>query len=228
MKNIMGSNKKDEEGKEELPYTYTVRLLYFFSLLSALLIIQACNSGPLTEDELNNFVLNEGNGLTKSLISEGYKVEVNYKPTDLLVAQELRGDNQVNQQHLFNLREKYSKYHYFLLNLSNGGEEVLQGLRGNEYSDLVNILSFRMNEFVNITTIQDTIQIADFIYQRTFGMAGATSLLFVFPRQEKNGDDWIQFNLKEFGLGLGNQNFRFSTSAINDVPNIKFNENISQ
>ena len=166
----------------------------------------------------------EENGLTKSSVSEGYQTKIVYKPTDLLVAQELKGVPVPGEDKVGELREKYGQYHYFVLSISKGDKEVLTG-GGPGFGELLQTLSFRMGALVNLTTAsRDTIPVADYAFQRTFGMSSATSLLFVFPREELKEDEWIQFNLKEFGLGLGNQNFRFSANNFKNVPEINFNK----
>ena len=65
-----------------------------------------------------------------------------------------------------------------------------------------------------------------------YGMWGVTSLALVFfyflhfqhqdNKSKTVGKDWVQFNLKEFGLGLGNQTFRFRTQDLENVPGIDF------
>jgi hypothetical protein len=57
---------------------------------------------------------------------------------------------------------------------------------------------------------------------RTYGLSSTTDLLFVFNKKKAAGTDWVQFNLNEFGLGLGNQRFRFSTMDLEETPQINF------
>jgi hypothetical protein len=79
-----------------------------------------------------------------------------------------------------------------------------------------------MNDFVTLTTAQDTIPVGDFMLNRTYGMSNSTDLLFVFSRDKAKDKDWVQFNLNEFGLGAGNQRFRFRTNDIADAPGVDF------
>lgn len=205
-------------------YRRTVSCISPFFLLAICLISQGCTSSSLSEEELVYFVLDEDNGLRKSLQSEGYRTEIIYRPTDLLVAQEVKGDPP-SEEKISSLKKKYGLYHYFELNISKGKKEALITGGGDNFNELIHTISFRMGENVNLTTSrQDTILISDYIHQRTFGLAKSNSLLFVFRRDEHQDDEWIQFNLKEFGLGLGNQSFRFETSNLNKSPKINFQE----
>jgi hypothetical protein len=168
--------------------------------------------------------VDEDNGLIQRSEINGYSIEVFYKPTDLLIHQEVNGED-ADDTILKSIRSKYEPYYYFTLNLSRDKKEALQvnGDMG-QYSELVQTLSFRMNGYVNLTTTaQDTIPTGDFILNRTYGMSDATSLLFVFNKEKAQDQDWIQFNLNEFGLGVGNQRFRFRTKDIEAAPKINFN-----
>ena len=198
----------------------------FYSALLLLIILFLSCSGPqyLTPEELNKFILNVDNGLIQTAEINGYTLQVNYKPTDLWMHQEI-GDDQVDESKMKSLRSKYDPYYYFVLNLSKNNKEALQ-VDGNfgQYSELVQTLSFRMNSYVNLTTsAQDTIPTADFILNRTYGLSSATSLLFVFSKEKAKANEWVQFNLNEFGLGIGNQRFRFRTEDLQNVPGINFN-----
>ena len=177
----------------------------------------------LSSEDLNKFILNADNGLIQQSDVNDYSIEVMYRPTDLWIQQETGGEN--DEKKLSSLRSKYDRYYYFIVNLSKNNKEALQvdGAFG-QYSELVQTLSFRMNNYVNLTTSsQDTIQTADFILNRTYGLSNATSLLFVFNKEKAKDKDWVQFNLNEFGLGIGNQRFRFKIKDLEEVPHMNFN-----
>jgi hypothetical protein len=102
---------------------------------------------------------------------------------------------------------------------------VLQPVDGGStnFSAMVETLSFRMGEYVAlVTSSRDTIPVQDFVLDRTYGMSKSTDLLFVFDKAAAKDSDWIQFNLDEFGLGLGNHRFRFSKEKLDEVPQLTF------
>jgi hypothetical protein len=102
-------------------------------------------------------------------------------------------------------------------------KEALHQTTLDEYGDLLNTLSFRMHEYVSMTTAkQDTIPVGDFMLNRTFGMSSSTDVLFVFDRAKAKDVDWVQFNLNEFGLGVGNQRFRFDVDDLENAPQVNF------
>jgi hypothetical protein len=185
-------------------------------------MVGCSNSDHLLPEELSAFVINEEHGLKKTAALSNINIEVTYRPVDLLVYQEI-GKQVVDAKEIENLRKKYNQYIYFILSLSNDSKEALHQTGGSQYSELVQTLSFRMNDYVTLTTAaNDTIPVGDFMLNRTYGMSSSTDLLFVFSKEKAIGQDWIQFNLNEFGLGVGNQRFRFSMKDIKEVPEVNF------
>jgi hypothetical protein len=119
------------------------------------------------------------------------------------------------------LRKRYDPYLYFVVSLSKNDREALHQVDRAQYGDLVQTMSFRMPEYVTMTTSDhDTIPVGDFMLNRTYGMSTSTDLLFVFSREKAKDREWVQFNLNEFGLGVGNQRFRFRTEDLKNVPKI--------
>lgn len=175
-------------------------------------------------DELQKYIQDEDNGLKISKQVGDYKLDVTYRPTDLLVDQEVEGQT-IDLKQLESIRHRYDTYHYFVLSLSRDKKEALHNSGGgmDQYSELVQVLSFRMGDYVTMTTnTSDTIPLGDFILNRTYGLSTSTDLLLVFNREKSQDKDWIQVNLNEFGLGVGNQRFRFRREELDQVPRLVF------
>ncbi|MEO0554165.1 MAG: hypothetical protein AAF149_13240 [Bacteroidota bacterium] len=184
----------------------------------------ACTRTYLSERELQAYI-QESEGLSKTKEYKGYQITVSYKPNDLLIAQELGGEQAKSFTQLTELKKKYQDYNYFILSLSKENKEALYKGGGgyDQFSDLVQTLSFRMGNYVNMTTSgSDTIEVADYVFPRTYGMGTATNLMFVFNKKNTEDDEWMQFNIKEFGMGLGNKTFRFRRADLEHVPKIDF------
>jgi hypothetical protein len=189
-------------------------------------LLFSCSPGALSPQELQAYVQDEFNGLTQKVEVNGYQLKLTYRPTDLWVHQEV-GDNMVAVGQLDTLRNKYNNYYYFILSLSRNNKEALHQVGSmDQYSELVQTLSFRMPQYTTLTTTaSDTIPVGDFMLNRTYGMSTSTDLLFVFSREKALDDEWVQFNLNEFGLGTGNQRFRFKRKQLEEAPIIKFTTN---
>lgn len=198
----------------------------FFFLVCVIVFLEtSCSKREVTKEELVAFIQDEDNGLRKQNTANEILTEVTYRPTDLWVDLEV-GKAQVTNQKLDSLRRNYQDYYYFILNLSKDNKEALHNAPGSmgEYSELVQTLSFRMSEYVTLTTSkQDTIPVGDFILDRTYGLSTSSAVLFVFANEKAKDADWVQFNLNEFGLRTGNQRFRFNTKDIQETPQLLFN-----
>lgn len=198
---------------------------YLFHII-ILGLLSACSSPTfLSEKELKAYVRDTENEVSREREFKGYKINVTYRPSDLLIAQETRGETTVDSAKLTKLRNKYSNYYYFLLSLSRNNKEAEYQAGGGQrqFSELVQTLAFRMSDYVNLTTsAQDTIPVGDYIYPRTYGMSDASTLMFAFNKEKAKDKEWIQFNMKELGLGIGNMNFRFDTDQLENTPKIKF------
>jgi hypothetical protein len=177
----------------------------------------------LTEKELSEFIRNSANELIKEKKVDGVGIKICYRPTDLLVAQELKGSQQPTVDKISKARQKFGGHYYFIASFSKDRKELVspsnQGLPG--FSDLLQTISFQMGDKVNLTTpLQDTIVVADYIYNRTFGIGQSTDILFVFDKKKAESQKYVEFNLDEFGLGIGKQSFRFETKYLEDAPKI--------
>lgn len=201
-------------------------LLNYLVVTGLFFTILGCGTPEyLSEDDLKAFVLDKDNGLSKEHELKGMKSVVTYRPSDLLVVQETRGETIVDSVELTRLKIKYKNYYYFFLSLSKNSEEAeyQQGSGYGQFSELIQTMAFRMDQYVNMTTNErDTIPVGDYIYPRTFGMSNASTLMFAFNKEKAIGKEWVQFNMKEFGLGVGNQNFRFRVEDLENAPKIKF------
>jgi hypothetical protein len=173
---------------------------------------------------LHQFIADEGSGLTKSLESGNYSIKVAFRPTDLWIHQEA-GGLALDSATFRSLAKKYSSYYYFILSLSKDQHEALSPAEAGmaQYSALLETLSFRMDQHVGLVTAsRDTIPAGDFMLDRTYGASSATNILFSFSKEKCKGQAWIEFTLGEFGLGLGEQRFRFRTKDLESAPRLKF------
>src|SRR5687767_1342940 len=101
----------------------------------------------MSPEELSTYILDERNGLTKSVDVNGNRLTVSLRPTDLLVNQEI-GDEHFSEAQIEMLRKKYSANAYFILSLARDGKGLLHQLESARYSDVLHTLSFGMSAHV--------------------------------------------------------------------------------
>jgi hypothetical protein len=202
-----------------------IKEMHKIRIVFILILINCSGSTPkdLHALELAKFANDPRNNLRKDQNIGPVHLSLTYRPTDLLVHQELDSE-EVTKSLLDSTRNKYGKFHYFVLSMSRDERELLTPANmGSSYSELVEVFSFRMSQYVTMTTSkQDTIYVADYTLNRSYGIAASTDLLFAFPKEKTTNTEWVQFNMNEFGLGIGNHRFRFDTHDLEDAPHIAF------
>lgn len=197
-----------------------LKFLCYLVITAFISLLYSCD-GPdyLSEEELSQYILDEDHGLSASVNTNNVSIKATYRPTDLLVAQELRNFENPPAEAIVSAREKYKNYYYFIVSLSNSGKDVLSPSSPG-FSELLQTISFRMGEVVNLTTESDTIPVSDFVYNRTFGMSSSTDILFVFEKSKIKNSDWVRINIDEFGLGIGRQSIQLSRAKLDSAPKI--------
>lgn len=193
-------------------------------LLTLLLLISSCGKTFDTVEEMNDYIQDADNGYNYNKTISGVDYVLQYRPTDLLVQQEL-GD-QVDVSQVDKLRQKYNKYLYFNLSMSKNNHELLNGVAQDKakFGQMVNDLAFGMEEKVHLFTPEkDTLAMADFIYPRMYGMSNATSIMIVYPRDNKfMNQDYLNFVIQDLGFDTGDIKFKVNMQALKKEPQLKF------
>jgi hypothetical protein len=142
-----------------------------------------------------------------------------------LVDQEIGGEK-VSKTEIDSLRKKYNKYLYFNLSMSRNNKELLSTTpqNRNEFGAMVSQLAFEMGNKVHLfTENRDTIEIADFVYPRMYGMSKATTIMFVYPREEeKLKEEYLNFTVEDIGLYTEEVRFKIDIEKIKNEPILNF------
>lgn len=191
-------------------------------LLIVILTTIGCAPKALNQSDLHAYIRDSQNGLSSSKLSDQLEMRVSYRPTDLMVYQEIgnRQDSLLRSK----LQGKYKPYMYFILDLSAGDKDLLYGLSANQSSFSKNLqtLSFQMGDFIQlISANQDTVSLADYVYDRNFGFRKSSSLLLAFLREDLEHATSFNVQIREFGFDTEIQNFFFSNEHLQNVPKLK-------
>ncbi|MCH2196981.1 hypothetical protein [Kordia sp.] len=147
-----------------------------------------------------------------------------YKPTDLLVSKDLKGNNK--DEDIEGLRTRYNKYIYFNLSMSHNNQELLNTLPKDrhEFGQMVQQLAFGMRDDLYLYNKQkDTLVMTDFVYPRMYGMSNATTIMLVYPRdEEKLTSEFLYLTLRDLGIGTGEVKFKIPTHIIQEEPILTF------
>ena len=192
-----------------------------------LLILPACSrrERPVSKRELQRYINDPRHGLVQQATVEEVDVRLTYEPSDILVAHDLVTGGNRDTAKLNVLQRKYLGNYYFLLTFSKGHKELLRQLPSfGEYSEMVEVLSFRMQQYVNLTTDRDTLPMSDYAYEQTYGFGDANTLLIAFPRKGVTGKDKFDVNLAECGFGIGSVKFSFRKADLDKVPELDYSK----
>lgn len=197
---------------------------YYLGLI-ILLVISSCTTKKFENTEtLWEFLRNENHGYLQTKKVNGYEFSLLYKPTDLLVSQELSdadGSDEVKR-----LRSKYKEYLYFTLSMSKDHKELLSVTPKNrqEFGAMVNELAFGMgNKFHVLSPQKDTLEMLDYVYPRMYGMSRNTSMLFVYPRDQKFlNEEYLSIVIGDLGTYTGEVKFKVPTKLLKNEPTINF------
>jgi len=203
---------------------YTSLKILLLALSS--LIFHSCNYNTFSsESVLIEYLRDDKNGFISHKTVNGVEFTLMYRPTDLLVKQEL-GDLEFTDQRVKALRAKYRDYLYFNLSMSKNGQELLNTApkNKNEFGEMVSELAFGMRDKINLfTKSKDTLEMIDFIYPRTYGMSRSTTIMFIYPRiEEYLKEEYFNFTIRDLGLGTGEIKFKIHSSKINNEPHLSF------
>lgn len=206
-------------------------------LLIVLNAFYSCSSKSFkTKEDLWTYLKDTDNGYLQQKNVNGYDFSLLYKPTDLLVLQELGAHTESSlsaekadpgqKEKIKALRKKYSKYLYFNLSMSRNGKELLSTTPKNrqQFGAMVNELAFEMHEKVHLfTPKKDTLILLDYNYPRMYGMSGATTMLFVYPRDKKYlQEEALNFTIQDLGTYTGEVKFKIETVKLKNELQLSF------
>lgn len=192
-----------------------------------IVLVYSCNHISFeNQTEMMNYLKDQSNGFVQHKTINKVDFNLMYRPTDLMVNQEVRSNNFKSKKIVDSLRDKYSNYIYFNLSISKNNKELLSVIprNTNEFSVLSNKLSFDMGDNVFLYTKEkDTLEMIDYIYPKMYGASNSTKMLFVFDRNDlKLNKQDLNFSIKDFGLGTGEVNFKIDYSILNNEPKLVF------
>ena len=196
------------------------RHVSYILTVSWLCFLWGCQSLPETPEDLAAYARDPEHGLVQSKQFGGVNMQVQYRPTDLLVNQELQDDRSAEK--VATLREKYDRYAYFILSFSQDGKSPLyQQTSHGQFSEILQNLAFRMDQFAQVITAQqDTVPLLDSAFPRLYGHGSSTPVMLVFDKAKLPDRGKIRLAVADVGLGTGRQEFVFDAPKLHQAPQV--------
>jgi hypothetical protein len=201
-------------------------LFYLFSRAVVALLatgVVACSPGALEAPALRAYVQDPTHGLVQRTTVGGAEVVCTYRPTGLLVAQEL-ANQPTSEATLDSVRQAFATKRYFSLSLSQGGTEI-ENQYVTEPATFANTLAYLNTGIAEdvflVTAAQDSVPALASTYPRQYGSTGRSTVLLIFDasRLPLNQDFHLTFRADRFGLGT--LRFPFTAADLADVPQLK-------
>ncbi len=212
------ANKISRVRKEKL------RMGIIFALALAFILTSCQQKTFDTKEALMAYVSDINNGYTQHKSVNGTDFSITYRPTDMLVSQEMT--EEMSRAQIDSLRNKYESYLYFNLSLSKNNREILSNMSNSrgEFGAMVNQLAFGMRDKVHlISQKRDTLDLLDYVYPRLYGMGQATDIIFVYPKDEKlMQGEFVHFTIGDIGINTGEVGFKIPVEGIKNEPKLKF------
>ncbi|MGZ3862793.1 MAG: hypothetical protein ACXVPN_10315 [Bacteroidia bacterium] len=196
-----------------------MRSIKVLNNLALLLTLVGCSDRAVSVNEYVNYVENESNGLHKSKIIDKYKIQVQYKPVEYIVAYEEKKEI-LDQRTVEARRKKLEKLSYFTLRLqsSSKDERILDETDNTTYNEKLNYFTFGMQEDLKLISGKDTLSCLLYNYVRNFDLAPYLDFVIAFDNKIKGNN--VEFVYDGTNLGIGKCIFTFKEKDIINVPRL--------
>ncbi|PJJ59575.1 hypothetical protein [Hymenobacter chitinivorans] len=190
------------------------------------LLLAGC-SQPLDEPAYRAYLLDPEHGLTQQTTAGAATVTCTYRPTELLVAQELHSSElPATTQVLDSLRRAYAGKTYIALDLSLGGTEIENQFVNDKtrFTQAVTYLNTGIAADVLLTGPgQQPVAAVAASYPRQYGNTGRSSLLLVFDTHTWDIRQGFELTFRDQYFGLGSPRFVFKADDVAALPVLKYN-----
>jgi hypothetical protein len=174
-----------------------------------LLVITSCKTNIKNKEDLITYINNPDNGLKKTDEIGKIKAVLLFKPWQLIAPK-------ITSKILDNA---IKKEYFFVLSLSANNKELLRQLEFTKYSEIVQVLAFRMIDYVEVTPDnKKSVAPEDCVFQQSYGMSFANQLFIILNKTDLQGAEKLKIKIREFGLDTGDLNFEIDTKDIDKLP----------
>lgn len=196
-----------------------------FSTLVIVLLFGCTRSKFESQDQIWEYINDPAHGLKQELQANNYTISIYYKPKPLLILQELRINDSI--QEISKLQSKYKNYDYFIIQYKKKDGIPMLDEERSKYSDLLRSIAYRFQDYAFIKKGDySKIPPVDFSYFPTFNLRDQLELLLVFRNDHYQGLEKVGIHIRDVGFGIGDQIFEFDIDKIKNIP--EYNWKIDQ
>lgn len=189
------------------------------------LFLSSC-SKPIPPAQYNAYLANPAHGLIHAVETNGTTVTCSYRPTDLLVQQDLAHMPVAAPITRDSVARAYAGKTYCSLTLSRNGQELESQFVNDPptYQQVLTYLNTGLAADVFlVTTPHDSVAAAASMYVRQYGTTGQSTVLLVFDTHRLTPQHGFHLTLRGQRLGLGTLRFPFAAADLATLPPLQFN-----
>jgi hypothetical protein len=195
-------------------------------LLGGLGLLLSNCSKSLPLDQYNAYLADPAHGLTHTVEVNGATVTCTYRPTDLLVQQDITNVPAATPATRDSIARAYVGKTYCALTLSHTGQE-LESQFVNDPTTYQQVLTYlntglAADAFL-VTTPHDSVAAAASMYVRQYGTTGHSTVLLVFDTHQFTPQHGFHLTLRGQYLGLGTLHFPFAAADLAALPPLQSN-----
>lgn len=181
-------------------------------------LTQSCKN-EVTLTELEEYIRDGDHGTKKSYEEGDFKAEIVYRPTDLIVSQELNNRGGKKEE----IEQTYNKYYYFIISLKKNDKDLLNSTKDRAaFSRMNEQFSFNLGEYIfAVNEFKDTCKPTDYAFPRLYEISKATAVIVAFDKAKLKSD---QFKICVKGAPFTSEiiEFDFDQKDFAKIPTLKF------
>ena len=194
------------------------RFILFMILIN---MVVSCETSVLKPIDYMKWVRNKDNNLIKKIEMGDIIYEMQYKPSDYIIALEEK-KNSINRSLVLKRRKMLENAYYFNLNIKpkNGQTEVLYiGLENNEdYNSRLNYASYDFQNQIFLIEDGDTLPCTQYHFEQKYGLGVSANILLGFEKRKKKLSKDKIIVINDNLLNGGIISFRFDYTDIKNTP----------
>jgi len=199
--------------------------LYVAWLVGSLSLLLGSCAAPLPPAAYQAYLADPAHGLAHTTEANGATITCAYRPTALLVLQDLASISTASPATHDSLARAYAGKTYCTLTLARNGGEI-ENLFVNDPTAYQQALTY-LNTGIAAdaflaTTPRDSVPAAASMYVRQYGTTGHSTLLLVFDTHQLTPQQGFHLTLRGQRLGLGTLRFPFAGRDLAALPALKY------
>ena len=186
----------------------------------AVMLFTACSPRSLDPKAYSEWVKDGDNGLRVSKEIMDYRYELQHRPAELVVLQELNG-NVTDKSAFTNRVKEMEDLQYYNLHLFGpNGKAVISQSAGEQYFQRLEYYTSIAQQDISLTQDGDTLPCVLYHFERYYDLSPYNTLVLGFPKSENpSAERTLVFN--DRALSMGPVKFNISASDFNNIPSLQ-------